>query len=599
MENGLPGSHRARPARSNPSDDQSGPQTSPRHRVDATILPDLPAGPPVKKIRISPTIAVAAVGLMVAAVAPVGLAVGGLTGSNASPSTTKTLTFKAVADTYIAQGAPKTSEASSTKLVSTAAKGKAKMTLLRFTVSGIPAGATDVHAALVLHRDAHKLPATTVSVNKISASWTEGVTWANRPATGAKIATAAVNSSMAGVTVDLGKQVATGAVAFEVSTAVAADTTRFMSRETASPPQLQVTYTPAVAKPSPSPTSTGNPAPTTSSSSPSSTTTTSSAPSSSSTTSSSASSGHCTVSAKLVPTCGELWGVAPGAFTTQVRTAALLDFEKTVGQTMDIFHAYHKDDDQFPTADERAIATDPSHPRLLLENWKPSTSQTWAQVADGGADARIDKLAAYINSTFKGPFFLTIWHEPENDVNMTAGSGMTATDYHNMFRHVVLRLRADGVNNAVTVVNYQSYAEYSAQSWWPDLYPGNDVVDWVAEDSYNSGAMSGYNAGDFAATVDKTKDSWHGFYNWAAANHPDKPVMLAEWGIFQNASAPGRQAWFFNDVRTHLADFPQLKAMVYFDSPSAPKGSTNFNQSADSLSAFKTLIGSTPPIALP
>lgn len=115
MENGLPGSHRARPARPNPSDSQTAAQTSPRHRVDATILPDLPAGPPVKKLRISPTVAVAAVGLMVAAVAPLGLAAGGLTGASASPATTKTLTFKAVADTYISQGAPKTSEAGSTK----------------------------------------------------------------------------------------------------------------------------------------------------------------------------------------------------------------------------------------------------------------------------------------------------------------------------------------------------------------------------------------------------------------------------------------------------------------------------------------------------
>jgi hypothetical protein len=104
-------------------------------------------------------------------------------------------------------------------------------------------------------------------------------------------------------------------------------------------------------------------------------------------------------------------------------------------------------------------------------------------------------------------------------------------------------------------------------------------------------------SGDFAATVDKTKDTWNGFYNWAHANHPDKPVMLAEWGVFYRSDAPGRQAWYFNNVQANLANYPQLKAMVYFDSPQAPKGSTNFTQYPDALSAFKSLINSTAPIS--
>jgi beta-mannanase len=233
-----------------------------------------------------------------------------------------------------------------------------------------------------------------------------------------------------------------------------------------------------------------------------------------------------------------------------------------------------------------------------LENWKPSTSANWAQIANGAADGNIDRLATYIKANFRQPFFLTVWHEPENDVNPTAGSGMTAKDFHDMFRHTVLRLRADGVTNAVTVANFQSYPAYSATDWWADLYPGDDVVDWVAEDSYNQGYTDGGKmSGDFAATVNKPKDAWTGFYNWAHANHPDKPVMLAEWGVFERADSPGRQAWFFDDVKAHLADFPQLKAMVYFDSPQAPKGSTNFDQDAGAPAAFKSLINTTKPIS--
>jgi beta-mannanase len=594
------GSHRATPSTPTPTT----PTSRSTHRRRATRTDTiLPAGRPataVRTIRISPTVAVAMAAVLLAAVTPVGLH--GLRGTAASTSGVKTLSFKAVADTYVSQAAAKAGAGSSTKLVANAGAGKSKVTLVRFNVSGIPAGATNVTARIVLQRDAHHLPSTTISANKVSTAWSETVSWAGRPALGAKVASTAVTSSTTSVTLNLGKVAPTGgAVAFAVSAATTADVARFQSRESGKGPVLQVTYTPPVkTDPSPSPTSTtsSSSSSSTSSSSTSTSTSTTSSSSSSSTTTS-GTPGHCAVNAKLVPSCGELWGVAPGAFTDQKRTDALIDFEKTVGKTQDIFHAYHKDGELFPTADERAIATDPAHPRLLLENWKPSTSANWAQIANGAADGNIDNLAAYIKSTFHQPFFLTVWHEPENDVNMTAGSGMTAKDFHDMFRHTVLRLRADGVTNAVTVANFQSYPAYSATDWWSDLYPGDDVVDWVAEDAYNMGDVAGGKAsGDFAATVNKPKASWTGFYNWAHTNHPDKPVMLAEWGVFDRSDSPGRQAWYFNDVRTNLAEFPQLKAMVYFDSPTAPKGSTNFDNTPAALAAYKALINSTPDIKL-
>src|SRR5258706_1095359 len=50
---------------------------------------------------------------------------------------------------------------------------------------------------------------------------------------------------------------------------------------------------------------------------------------------------RCTLDRKLVPSCGLLWGVAPGAFTDLSPARALVNFEHTTGRPADILHSYH------------------------------------------------------------------------------------------------------------------------------------------------------------------------------------------------------------------------------------------------------------------
>ena len=54
---------------------------------------------------------------------------------------------------------------------------------------------------------------------------------------------------------------------------------------------------------------------------------------------------------------------------------------------------------------------------MLLLNWKVAYGTTWAKVAAGGQDARIDKWAAYVKANYDQKFFLALHHEPENDVD--------------------------------------------------------------------------------------------------------------------------------------------------------------------------------------
>jgi hypothetical protein len=301
---------------------------------------------------------------------------------------------------------------------------------------------------------------------------------------------------------------------------------------------------------------------------------------------------HCTVGRDLVPTCGMLWGAAAGGFSSTPREEALKKWEATSGAPTTIFHTYHSGDQLFPTAAEIAMAHQPGHPRILLLNWKVAAGSTWAKVAAGDEDARIDREAAYLKRTFSDPFFLVLHHEPEDSVNTDPAKGMTAADFAAMFRHTVLRLRADGVGNAITVVVYMNYEKFENEPWWPQLYPGDDVVDWIGVDSYLNAGPGTFHTGGFASMMNRTTKpaTFPGFYRWATTKHPSKPLMLAEWGVYGSAA---KKPSVFATVLPDLHAFPALKAMVYFDTVKDQDGrDIAINTSAASTAAFRTIAES-------
>jgi beta-mannanase len=305
------------------------------------------------------------------------------------------------------------------------------------------------------------------------------------------------------------------------------------------------------------------------------------------------SAARCVTDAKLVPSCGVLWGAAAGGFTGKPRDAELKAWEKTSGRTATIFHTYHKGDEVFPTPAEIAMTRDPAHPRVLLANWRVDYGSTWANVAAGKLDKRIDAMAARAKA-YGQKFFLVLNHEPEDDVKPAKGSGMTASDFRASFRHVILRLRAKGVTNAVSVVAYMGNEKWMAQSWWKDLYPGDDVVNWIGLDSYVSAEPNYYHHGMFADLLDRHAPGGEGFYRWATTKHPSKPMMVAEWGVYHRVGKVVSKAAAFNSVLPELAKRPAIKAIVYFDTKRDAFGDRDISidSSAPSLSAFRRLAAS-------
>jgi hypothetical protein len=302
----------------------------------------------------------------------------------------------------------------------------------------------------------------------------------------------------------------------------------------------------------------------------------------------------CRTGAKLVPTCGILWGVAPGAFTDERASAALAAFERKTGRTQDIYHAYHRGQRQlFPTKEEIGIAREKGKERLLFLNWKPA-GVSWAKIAAGdkSTDAFLDRLAAHINKDFPERFFLTVHHEGEDNVREKPGSGHTAEDYAKMYRHVVKRLRAHGVDNLVTVLVHMAYVPHTTQSWFERMYPGDDVVDWIGFDSY-AYSDPGYGHGDLTELLNRrmgNRPSWPGFYNWAVRRHGSKPLMVAEWGVWSSKRNPAHKANFYREMAQQIPHFKNIRAMVHFETPHNQKGQdSRVDTTKESLAAYRNL----------
>ncbi|MFG1609843.1 glycosyl hydrolase [Actinoplanes sp. NPDC049265] len=303
---------------------------------------------------------------------------------------------------------------------------------------------------------------------------------------------------------------------------------------------------------------------------------------------------RCRTGAKLVPTCGILWGVAPGAFTDQRPSVALAAFERKTERHQDIYHAYHRGQGQlFPTREEIGIARERGRERLLFLNWKPA-GVSWARIAAGdkATDRFLDRLAAHINQNFPEQFFFTVHHEGEDNVREKKGSGYTAEDYAKMYRHVVQRLRAHGVGNLVTVLVHMAYVPHTTQSWFERMYPGDDVVDWIGFDTY-AYSDPGYGHGDLTELLNRRMESrpaWPGFYNWAIRRHGGKPLMVAEWGVWSSKKNPAHKAGFYREMAQQIPRFRNIRAMVHFETPHNQKGQdSRVDTTSESLAAYRDL----------
>jgi hypothetical protein len=301
----------------------------------------------------------------------------------------------------------------------------------------------------------------------------------------------------------------------------------------------------------------------------------------------------CTVSAKLVPSCGAWWGVTPVIGARQDPAAAVRQFERRTGRAVDLYHAYHSGTQFFPTASEIALSREAGKHRMLILNWKPDLGKTWRQVAAGAMDAQIAREAAYLKTHYNKKFWLVIHHEPEDEVRPQANSGYTASDYGAMFRHVVSQFRARDARNILFTMVYMGYSGYMIKPWFKDLYPGDAYVDWIGFDPFAKSNIKDYPGLLNKLAAPQQDLGFPGFYDYANRYFPNKPLMLSEWAVLETPGNPSRKPDFFRNVAKEFANYPRIKALSYYNAQHAENmpdgGNTSVDATPAALSAFRAL----------
>ncbi len=285
-----------------------------------------------------------------------------------------------------------------------------------------------------------------------------------------------------------------------------------------------------------------------------------------------------TFNSALVPSCGVLWGAVANAFGNRPGWPAQgpeshRKYEAQFGRTFGIYSYYYNSSDPvFPRSADIDLAREPGRERVIYAHWKIANSAdvTFADVAAGRADARIDAQAAHLKANYPQKLFVSIQSEMEPLVDPSRGSGYTAEDYAAMYRHVVNRMRSQGVDNIIWVLAYGGYGKWATKPWFRDLYPGDAYVDWIGWHPFSNTTPIGENfKGLMNSRFGATDPSYKGMYNHLTRRHPGKPLMLSEFGIFHDPTDPtatlSRKAAFYNSVGRQLPQFPALKAIVNFD----------------------------------
>lgn len=313
-------------------------------------------------------------------------------------------------------------------------------------------------------------------------------------------------------------------------------------------------------------------------------------------------------SPKLEPSVGVLVGATTGTVGTQGGSSesGLATYVGDVGHRPHILHYYKTGAwNGQPTTAERRMAEPvggtAADRAIFYWTWKPAsssgTSLTFQQIAQGAADAQI-RIVAQGLMAYGHTQMLGIFHEPEDNVG---SGGMTAAWYVAMFRRVVEVMRAEGVRDrhCVFVWNMMGYSGWADSPTFDALYPGDDVVDWIAWDPYFETGRTGLdlNTGLLNENVASVA-GWDGFYTWATTARTGftgtKPLMLAEWATDFRDFTDSQAAARINQVTDGIDQYPRLKALVWWNStvPAADKIDGQMHGHTAAIAAYKALVES-------
>ncbi len=125
------------------------------------------------------------------------------------------------------------------------------------------------------------------------------------------------------------------------------------------------------------------------------------------------------------------------------------------------------------------------------------------------------------------------------------------------YRHIVDRVRARGASNILWVYHANNYS-YPWEKWntIASYYPGDDYVDWLGLSVYGKQFRNN--------TWSHYKDLLDYPYRDITSIAPDKPLMIAEWGVGEFPDSGDKGAWIADAFRLMRQDYPKIKTAIFW-----------------------------------
>jgi hypothetical protein len=271
---------------------------------------------------------------------------------------------------------------------------------------------------------------------------------------------------------------------------------------------------------------------------------------------------NCSVSAILVPSCGAYWGIYSRRFGNRDVATSVTTWESMLGRRFDIVLMYYDFSNRngpgrFP---DRAMSQ-LSQDRVPLYDWETrdyvaGTYLRWADVAAGKYDRSVVIPQAQRLKAYGKPVMLGLDHE----MDISYPKHGSPAEYRAMYRHIRDVFAAQGVSNVVWVWAVTGWLGSNRGGLVKSFYPGDDLVDWVGYDPYNSGRCKGGGWKTFEQTIST-------FYRWTESNGlGSKPLLLQEYGLTPDPADTAASQQWYRDIPSVLQRYPRLKALVRWDS---------------------------------
>jgi hypothetical protein len=277
----------------------------------------------------------------------------------------------------------------------------------------------------------------------------------------------------------------------------------------------------------------------------------------------------------LVPAAGAYFGAwrGPGPNRPDDAQQRLVQGEQMIGRKFAIDHRYYDWGFPLPSSYETWTAKQGRIPmvNLCACDFQSGSVVRWSDIANGSQDAYLTSMAQGF-AFFNRPTYFIFDGEPESKLDSATSDGARGSpaDYVAAFRHIVDVFRSHGADNVAFVFDTTGYAFEEESGQTADakaLYPGDRYVDWIAADPYNFFKQGAWRSLSFETRA---------WYRWARAEHPSKPLALAEWGSKEDPQDAQRKGeWLHEALRDLQRDYRQIKAVVYFDEEKHEQGTVN------------------------